>query len=172
MGSIVSRMVCASASLSSRLLAHRSASDDHHLGRDPLAEGDGAVHALLDRTHQGLHLHRRRCGLGLLDALDLGLQVGFHLADVLHASPRQPLHQDADTAVRQLQHAHDHRRGADLEQVSLTRVVHRGVALRHQHDDAALRQRPVDRQHALVPSHRKRQDDVREDDSVLQRQDG
>ena len=180
-GSIVSRTACASVELQVEVARREVGEaarvlevggDHHHLGRDPLAERDGAVEALLDAAHQRLDLEALLGGGGLLDALDLGLQVRLGLADVLDAGARQALDEDADAAVGQLEHPHDDGRGADAVEVGLARVLDRAVALRHQHDDAALGERAVDRQDALVAPHRQRQDDVREDDRVLERQHG
>jgi len=63
----------------------------------------------------------------------------------------------ADTAVGQLQHPHDDGRGAQRIEIRLAGVVGRRVALRHEHDDAALGERAVDRQDALVATDRQRQ---------------
>src|SRR6185369_5115563 len=75
-------------------------------------------------------------------------------------------------AVGQLQHAHDHGRGAERIQIALAGIVERRIFLRHQHDHPALRQGAVHREDALVAPDRQRKNDVGEDDRVFERQDG
>ena len=60
----------------------------------------------------------------------------------------------------------------DPVEVALHRVVHRRVPLGDHADDLALAHRVVHERHRALPRHRQRQDGVREQDGVPQRQDG
>ncbi len=144
--------------------------DDHHLGRDALAQVHRVVEVLLDAAHQGLDLELGPLGGLLVDRPHLGQQKGLALAEVLDPGPADALHQDAQPAVRQLQHAHDAGSGAEPRQIVLPRVVEQRAALGQQHQHPVLGQGLIDRAHALVAAHRQRQDDERIGDDVLERQ--
>ncbi len=114
--------------------------DDHDLGRDVLAEGHGPIEVLFHRTDQSLDLERTVFAGRLLDARDLGLEERCRLDEIVDAGARQPLHQDSDAAVGQLEHPHDDGHGSDTVQIVLSRIFVLEVLLRRQHDDPVLGQ--------------------------------
>ena len=107
----------------------------------------------------------------LRNRLDPRLRKVVGARKMLQANPGDPLDEEADPAVRQFEHAHDRGRRADLVEVGLLRLLDRGVALRHQQDHPVLGERLVDRADRALPAERKRNDDERIEDGVLERQD-
>ncbi len=144
--------------------------DHHHLGRDGLAQLHRFLQLLAHAAHQCLDLERSLRQRLVGELLDLRLQEGLALGQVDDARAHHALHQDADAAVGQLEHAGDAGDGADVEQVVRLGVLGGAVALRHQHQQPVLGERPVDGLNALLARHRQRQDDEREEHHVAQRQ--
>ena len=146
--------------------------DHHHLGRDALAERHGLLQVLLHAPHERLVLGRELFrGLRFLEARDFHFQVRLFREDRVDPRARDALHEQARAAVRQLQHPHDRRDGSDRVQVGQPRQLGLGVSLGDQHDDPLLGERRVDGVDRPLPRDGERQDDVRKDDDVLQRQD-
>ena len=110
-------------------------------------------------------------GLGLFQSRDLHLQVGVRGEDGVDARPGDALHEQPGAAVRKLQHAHDRSDGPDREEILETRGLGLRAPLSDEHDDPLLRERGVDGVDRLLPRDRQREDDVRKDDDVFQRQD-
>ena len=94
--------------------------------------------------------------LAVLDAVDAGALLAFD----------QHLH----GAVGQLEHLQDGGDAADLEHVGDRRLVLGGGFLGHQHDAALRLHGGLERLDALGPAHEQRNDHVREDHHVAQRQ--
>ena len=110
--------------------------------------------------------------LGLLEPRDLGLEVRLLGEDRVDARAGEALDEEADAAVGQLQHPHDRGDGADRVEVVRAAASRSGRPLRDEHDDPLLGEGRVHRVDRLLARDRERQDDEREDDDVLQRQDG
>ena len=108
----------------------------------------------------------------LLETRDLGLDVGLLGERRVEAGAREALDEEADAPVGELQHPHDRGDRADRVEVLGARRVVLRVLLGDQHDDPLLGEGRVHRVDRLLAGHRERQDDEREDDDVLQRQDG
>ena len=124
---------------------------------------------ILQALDQGLHLDR---DLDLLlQETDFGDQVGITPDDACQADPLEARDQDADGAVRELQHLLDDGGRAHRVQVPLLRFVHRGVLLEHQSDGPVLEHDLVDEPDGGWPSDHQRGRQVREHDRVLERQD-
>jgi hypothetical protein len=81
------------------------------------------------------------------------------------------LDQHLDRPVRQLQQLQNARDGADRVQVARSRIVDIRTALGDQQDLLAARHRGFQRSHGLLASDEQRNDHMREDDHVAQRQD-
>ncbi len=146
--------------------------DHHDLGRDRLAERDRFLQVLLDAPHERLLLRRQLLlGRGLFEPRDLHLQVRLFGEHRVDARAGDALDEQARAPVRQLQHPHDRGHGADGVEVGLGRRLGLGASLSDQHDDPLLGERRVDRVDRPLARHRKRQDDVRKDDDVLQGKD-
>ncbi len=128
------------------------------------------VEVLLDAANQGLDLEPGLGGGAFLDRADLGLEERLDLAEVLDPRPAEPLDQDAQAAVRQLQHPHDAGGGAEARQVAFGRILLPRVLLGQQHEDPVVGQRLIDGADALLAAHRQGQDDERVGDDVLERQ--
>ena len=143
--------------------------DDHDFGADVLAEADGAIEVLFDGADERLGLQAAILRRRLFDASDLCFEERRGLDEVVDAGTAEALHEDADAAVRQLQHPHDDGHRADAIEVVLGRVFVLKVFLRRQHDDAVLGQRLVHRVDRLLARHRQRDDDERKDHQVLER---
>ncbi len=116
-------------------------------------------------TSSGRSLRHR-----LLDARDLRFEEGRRLDEVVDARAREPLHEDADPPVRELEHPHDDRDRADPVEILFARVLVLEVLLRGQHDHAVLGQRLIDRVDRFLSRDRERNDDERKDDQILERQ--
>ncbi len=104
-------------------------------------------------------------------ARDARAQVRLRLDDLVEPQARQPLHDQAQAAVGQLEHLVDVRRGADWVEILLHRLFDRGVALREDGDQLAVRDRIVDQPDGALARHRERHERIREEHGVAQRQD-
>ena len=138
------------------------------LGRDLLVELDVLVELLRDGAAQGLDL---ALGLGLgrhrRDVADEVLAVVGHRVGggALHA-----FDEDLHGAVGELEHLQDRRDAADLEHVVGLGLVLAGRLLGDQHDLAAGFHRHFERLDRFRAADEKRDDHVRKDDHVTQRQ--
>ena len=143
------------------------ASSSESVGREldhALEEGE---RALGERLHLDLLVGRHR----LLDQLDARLQVGAVLAHLEDAEALQPLHHEAQRAVREAEHLVDVGERADRVEVALERLVDRRVALGEDADHLALLHGLVDERDGALARHRERQHRLREQQRVAQRQD-
>ena len=91
-----------------------------------------------------------------------GAQIRPHVDQLGQAHARQPLHDDAQAAVGQLEHLVNVAGGADRIQIFLQRLVFAGFALREDRDQAAARHRLVDQADRALARHRQRHERVRE----------
>ncbi len=107
----------------------------------------------------------------LADELDLGPQERTVLRDLQDAEALDPLHHEAQRAVREPEHLVDVGEGTRPVEVALRGVVYRGVALGDDADDLALLDRVVDEGDGALPGHREGQDGLGEEQGVPQRQD-
>ena len=103
---------------------------------------------------------------------DRGAQVGAGLDDPVEPDPRQPLDDQPQAAVRQLEHLVDVGGGADRIEVVLQRLLDRGFALGEHADHPAAGGRLVDQAHRRFARDGQRHERVREQHRVPQRQDG
>ena len=138
------------------------------LGRDLLVQLDVGVELLGHRAAQRLDLGR---GVGgQRDRLDLGHEVLAVVGDQLGVGALDAFDQHLHGAVGQLQHLQDAGHAAHVEHVVGLGLVLAGGLLRHQHDLAAGfhgRFKGLDR---LRPPHEQRDDHVRENHHIAQRQ--
>ena len=107
----------------------------------------------------------------LAGGADARTQVRMGRHHFIERQPRKPLHDEAQAAVRQLEHLVDVRRGADLEQVILARFLKRSIALREDRDQLAVGDSIVDEAHGAFARHGERHERVGEEYCVPQRQD-
>ena len=110
-------------------------------------------------------------GRGLGRAADAPAQVGLGRDDLVDVHARQPLHDQPQAAVGQLEHLVDVRGGADGVEVLLARLLHRRVALREDGDQLAGADRLVDQAHRALARHGERHERIREEHRVAERQD-
>ncbi len=146
--------------------------DEHHLLRDLLAEGDRLLETFLHAPDERLELLRGRHRRRLHDARHLRAEVGLLPQVRVDLDPREPLHEEPDPAVGELQHPHHRGGGAGLEEVGRPGILDGAVALGDEDEDALLRERRIDGGDRLLARDRERHDDVGEEDDVLQREDG
>ena len=123
-----------------------------------------------DRTHQRLDLLPLGHVVG--NRLDRRRQMGTAGVELAQPGARAALDQHAHGAVGQLQQLQHGGGDADLVQVGAAGIVLGGVELRDQENLLVGRHRRLQRGHRLVAPDEQRDDHVREDDDVPQRQDG
>ncbi len=82
----------------------------------------------------------------------------------------EPLHEDPERPVGDLDHLVDERDGADLVDVVPARRVERAVARRDEHEQALAGDDVVDQPHRALLADRERRHRLREDDHLLQRE--
>ena len=143
--------------------------DDHHFGRNVLAEGDGAIEVLFDGADERFHFQAAIARHRLFDARDLRFEKRCGLDEIVDARARQSLHEDANAAVGQLEHSHDDGDGAGAEEIFFARIFVLKILLSGEHDDAVLGEGLIDGVDRLLARHRKRHDDERKDHQVLER---
>ena len=91
--------------------------------------------------------------------------------DLVERQPREPLDDQPQAAVGQLEHLVDVRRGADRVQIVLRRLLDRRVALREDRDQLAVRDRIVDQADGALARDGERHERIRKEDGVPKRQD-
>ena len=102
---------------------------------------------------------------------DPGAQVRLRRDDLVERQPRQPLDDQPQAAVRQLEHLVDVRRGADRIQIVLQRLLDRRVALGEDRDQLAVGDRVVDQADRALAGHGERHERIRKQHRVAKRQD-
>ena len=143
------------------------ASSSDRVGESSTTRWKKPERALRERAHLDLLVGRHV----LAQELDLRPHERAVLRDLPDAEPLDPLHDETQRPVREPEHLVDVREGPDLVEIALDRVVDRGVPLRHDADDLALLHRVVHERDGALPGHRERQDGLREEQRVAQRQD-
>jgi hypothetical protein len=101
---------------------------------------------------------------------DARAQIRLRRHDLVELQARQPLDDEPQAAVGQLEHLVDVRRRADAEQIVLRRLLDRGVALREHRDQLAVRDRIVDQADRALARHGERHEGIRKEDSIAKRQ--
>ena len=97
------------------------------------------------------------------------VRLGRH--DLVELQAREPLHDQAEAAIGQLEHLVDMRGGADRIEVRLAGLFERRVALREHRDQLAVGDRIVDQADGALARDRKRHERIRKEDRVSQRED-
>ena len=144
---------------------------DHHVRHQDFAEADEAFELLLHGPYQGLPFEGRARQFGLGDLREADFQVGLGLDEFLDAGLGQPLHEDFDPVVGQLEHAHHHAHRADGVDVLRHGVFDVQGALGGQHDNPVARKRRLDGLDRHLPADEKRENHVGKDDDVANRQE-
>ena len=134
--------------------------------RDDLLEVD------LDVALQRVDLQPIAVGQLLRRLGDVGQQIRPAGDDAVEPHPGQALDDDAQAAVRQLEHLVDVAGGADGVEVVLARVLFRGLTLGEDGNHPAGRDGVVDQPHRALASHRQRHERIGEQHRVAQRQHG
>ena len=156
---------CASA-LGSSTFAAASCSSSGRYGGEPDDPREEALDVARQRLDLGgsAHVVRHR--------LDLGDEVRLVRVLLAEADAVQALDEDPERPVGHLDHLVDDRRRADLVEVVAARGLGLGVLRRHEREQALAGDDVVDQpDRALLPD-RERGHRLREDDRLLQRQDG
>ena len=91
--------------------------------------------------------------------------------DFVESKPREPLDDQSQAAVGQLEHLVDVGRGADGVQVRLGGFVDRRVALREHRDQLAVGNRVVDEPHGALAGDGQRHERIGKEDRVAKRED-
>ena len=134
--------------------------------------GHDLLEVRLDVPLEGVDLEL----VGLADVVgrrdDPRAQVGLRLDDLPHLEASEPLDDQPQAAVGQLEHLVDVGGRADPEQVGLDGFLDRGVALGEDGDELPAANRVVDQADGAFPGHRERHERVREQNRVAQREDG
>ena len=146
--------------------------DDDDLGGDGLAEVGRLLERRLDVAHQGLDLEVLVRGLRLRDRLDAGVEVRMAFLEGHDARAPDALHQHADAAVGQLQHAHDEGHRADAEDVVRPRVLVVLALLGREQDHPVVGEGLVHGLDGAVAAHVQRHDHEGEDHDVPEGEDG
>ncbi len=110
-------------------------------------------------------------GNDLGDQLELGLQEGLELGDPENPEALDALDHQAQGPVGELEHLVDVGECTDPVEVSLHRIVDRGVALRDDSDDLALAEGIVDEGDGALPGHGQGENGVGEQDGIAKRED-
>ena len=140
--------------------------DDEHILGHGLAQGHGLFQGLLHGAHEGIRLQCWGHAFGLGDRLHPSFEQLFGLREILHPHALDALHQGADAAVRQLEHAHDECSGPDLIKVIRTRVIRLHLLLAEQQDHPALHQGRVHRADGFLAADAQGLDDERIDHHI------
>ena len=137
-------------------------------GRQLLVELGVVLELLGDRTHQrgSFGPFRRE----FLDRCNLGDEIIFLSLHRLELRTMLALHQHAHGAVGQLQQLQDHSDDTGVVQRVATRIILRRVELGHEENFLVAFHRGFQRGDALVASNKERNDHLRENDNVTQRQ--
>jgi hypothetical protein len=143
--------------------------DQHDLRGDRLAELDNLLEVGPHGAQEGLQLEIAGGRGGLLEARDARAQEWLLLHEVLDSRACQPLDEDPDAVVGQLDHPHDPRHGPHLVEVLRGGVLLVGVLLGKQQEEPVLRQRLVHRRDRPVPADRQRHHHEWEHHRVLER---
>jgi hypothetical protein len=104
-------------------------------------------------------------------ASDLGPQVGPRLDDAVETDPGQPLHDQAQAAVGQLEHLVDVRDRADRIEILLQRLLEGRFPLREHADHPAGGVGLLDQAHRCLARDRERHEGIGEEDRVAKRKD-
>jgi hypothetical protein len=126
-----------------------------------------AERALGQRLDLDLLVGRNR----LVNELDAREKERLVLADAAQAEALHALDDQAQGAVRELEHLVDVRERADAMQIALHRIVHGRVPLRDDADDLPLAHRVVDEGNGALTRHGQGQDGVGKEDGVAERKD-
>ena len=110
--------------------------------------------------------------LRLLDGgADAGTKVRLGGDNLLQPQAREALHDQAQTAVGQLEHLVNVGRSADGVQVLARGLFDRGIALREHRDQLSVRNRIVDQADRALAGDGERHERIGEEDGVAKRQD-
>ena len=149
--------------------------DVHRQGLQIVGEQRRERHDLLE---VGLDVARQRIDLEAVGVVgvfggraDARAQVGLRRQHLLEAQPRQPLDDQPQAAVGQLEHLVDVRGGADLEQIALPGLFDRRITLREDGDQLAVGDRIVDQADGAFARHGERHERIRKKDRVPKRED-
>ncbi len=133
-------------------------------------------HLLEQRGHaadQRVKVRLLLAGHNVVERLHAGAQVGLHLDDFLDGDSLQALHEDEKALAGQLDDLVNVGRGSDLVEVNRLRVVDARVALGDHADELVLLLAQVVNQlQRAFPTHRERQNGVREQHRIANRQNG
>ena len=145
-------------------------------GRELVGEGGGELDHALEEAERALgeRLRSRSPGrTGTISPMSSmrALTNGPVLRDLEDAEALHALDDQPQRPVGKLEHLADVGERADAVEVALDRVVDRGVTLGDHPDDPPLAHRLVHERHGALPGHRQRQDRMREQDGVAQRQE-
>lgn len=141
-------------------------------GHQGLAEPHDPFELLLDRSHHGFGFKRRPGWLGLGQFRNPDRIVGIGLDIVLDLALGEALYQDFDPFIREFEHPHDDPDGADLVDVVRLGILDVQGFLGGQEDHPVPGQRRLDGLDRHVAADKERQDHVREDDDVPDREQG
>ena len=128
-----------------------------------------------DAREQALHVARERFELRRLlehvrQLAELAEQVRLGVEACVELHAVEPLHEDPERPVGDLDHLVDERDGADVVDVVPAGRVERAVARRDEHEQALAGDDVVDQPHRALLADREWRHRLREDDHLLERQ--
>ncbi len=124
------------------------------------------------RAHQGLGFQGELGDPRLKAALHLNGEIGVLVHEVDQAPLGQALDQHLDPAVGELEHAHDHRHGADGVDIFGLRILLAHLLLGRQEDQSVPRQGRIDGGNRFFATHEQRDDHIRENHHIPHRKQG
>ncbi|KHF24420.1 hypothetical protein JV46_29460 [Solemya velum gill symbiont] len=140
-----------------------------HLRRNFLVELDVVVEQRSCRTHQHFHLLLIDCQL-LFDGRGRCAEKLFSICEFAYVDAEHALNQHLDSSIRQLQQLQDVGQCTDLVKLFDLRILKVGVALGNEQDRLIVTGRIIECANRFFAPHEKRDNHVRIDNDVTQRQ--
>ena len=141
---------------------------DQRLGRDALVEFDVLLELRNNGAHQRFHVFPGH--VAFLNRTGGGLEVSTVVFDIHQRRARLPLDQHLHGAIGQLQQLQHRCDGAERIKVLRRRAVFLRILLCHQQDLLLALHHRFEGRDRLIPADEQRNDHVRENDDVLERQ--
>ena len=129
------------------------------------------LEVVLDVPLQGVDLETVVVRHDLFGGPNRRTEERFRLADPVQRHAREPLDDEPQAAVRQLEHLVDVRDGADGVEIVLAGLFRRRLALGEDADELVAFDGGLDELHGTLPGHRQRHEGVGKQYRVAQRQD-
>ena len=134
-------------------------------------KGHDLLEVVLDVPLQRVDLEAIVVGHDLLRGAHGRTQEGLRSRDSVQIDAGQPLHDEPQAAIRQLEHLVNVRDGADVVEIGLTGLFDRRFALREDPDEVLPLDGRLDEPHGSLPRNRQRHERAGKQHRVAERQD-